>query len=143
MPSAETVVLWPLVAYLAAVVGLAAGMIALSYVLGERHAGRATNQPFESGVATYGDARLRFSAKFYLVAMFFVVFDLEVVFIFAWAIAFRQAGWAGYVEVLVFIGILLAALFYLWRVGALDWASTRAQRADIERRPQAEGGARR
>ena len=64
---------------------------------------------------------MRFSAKFYLVAMFFVIFDLEAVFLFAWAVAVRETGWAGYVEVLLFITVLLATLAYLWRVGALDW----------------------
>ncbi len=59
--------------------------------------------------------------KFYLVAMFFVIFDLETVFIFAWAIAFREVGWTGYIEMLVFVGVLVAALIYLWRLGALDW----------------------
>jgi NADH-quinone oxidoreductase subunit A len=64
---------------------------------------------------------VRFSAKFYLIAMFFVVFDLEAVFLFAWAVAVRETGWAGYAEALLFIMILLATLAYLWRVGALDW----------------------
>jgi NADH-quinone oxidoreductase subunit A len=113
--------LWPLLAYAAAVVALAASMILISYVLGERHRERATGEPYESGIVSTGTARLRVSAKFYLIAMFFVVFDLEAAFIFAWAVAFRELGWAGYVEILVFIGILLAALVYLWRLGALDW----------------------
>ena len=113
--------LWPLLAYAAAVVALAASMILISYVLGERHRERATGEPYESGIVSTGTARLRVSAKFYLIAMFFVVFDLEAAFIFAWAVAFRELGWAGYVEILVFMGILLAALVYLWRLGALDW----------------------
>lgn len=113
--------LWPLLVYVAVLLGLVAGMTTLSYLLGERHTARAKNDPFESGVVAVGDARLRFSAKFYLVAMFFLIFDLESVFIFAWAIAFRQAGWAGYVEVMIFIAVLVAALIYLWRIGALDW----------------------
>ena len=105
-----------------------ATVLGLSYVLGERHRGMATGQQFESGIVSVGDARLRFSAKFYLVAMLFVIFDLEAVFIFAWAISFREVGWAGYVEVLIFIGILLGALAYLWRVGALDWSPRRRRR---------------
>jgi len=96
-------------------------MIALSHVLGQRHQDRATGEPYESGIVSTGSARLRLSAKFYLVALFFVIFDLEAVFLFAWAIAFRELGWVGYVEILVFIGILVAALIYLWRLGALDW----------------------
>jgi NADH-quinone oxidoreductase subunit A len=113
--------LWPLVVYCAAVVGLAAAMIVISYFLGERHKERVTNEPYESGIIGTESARLRFSVKFYLIAMFFVIFDVESIFIFAWAIAFREVGWAGYVAVLVFIAVLLAALVYLWRVGALDW----------------------
>ena len=76
-----------------------------------------------------GDAPLRFPIKFYLVAMFFVLFDLEAVFLFAWAVAVRQAGWQGFVEALVFVVILLAALTYLWRDGALDWAARQVRRA--------------
>jgi NADH-quinone oxidoreductase subunit A len=108
--------------YFAAIVFLVGAMIGISSVLGQRHSGKATVQPFEAGIVTVGYARLRFPAKFYLVAMFFVIFDLEAVFIFAWAIAYRDVGWAGYFEVLVFIAILVAALIYLWRLGALDWA---------------------
>ncbi len=102
-----------------------AGIMALSYVTGERHTARAADEPFESGIVTVGSARLRLSARFYLIAMFFVIFDVEALFLFAWAIALREAGWAGYIEALVFIGILLAALVYLWRLGALDWGGRR------------------
>ncbi len=113
--------LWPLVLYFAAIIALVAAMLGSSYVLGTRHTDRAKFEPFESGIVSVGSARLRFPAKFYLVAMLFVIFDLEAVFIFAWAIAFRTVGWPGYVEVLVFVAILGAALAYLWRGGALDW----------------------
>jgi NADH-quinone oxidoreductase subunit A len=116
--------LWPLLVYAALAIALAASMILISYVLGERHQERATGEPYESGILSTGTARLRVSAKFYLLAMFFVVFDLEAAFLFAWAIAFRELGWAGYVEILIFITILLAALAYLWRLGALDWGPT-------------------
>lgn len=117
--------LWPLVLYFTAILVLVAVMLGASYVLGPRHATKATVQPFESGIVSVGSARLRFPAKFYLIAMFFVIFDLEAVFVFAWAISFRSVGWAGYVEILVFIGILIAALAYLWRTGALDWGPQR------------------
>ncbi|MGH9452798.1 MAG: NADH-quinone oxidoreductase subunit A [Terriglobia bacterium] len=96
-------------------------MLGLSYVLGQRHDERATGQPYEGGIVSEGSAHVRFSLKFYLTAMFFVIFDLESVFIFSWAIAGRELGWAGYCELLVFIGILVASLAYLWRLGALDW----------------------
>src|SRR5262245_49852321 len=123
MPAIHLVTLWPLAVYFTAVILLVAGMLALSYLLGERHRARATDEPYESGIVSTGSARLRFSAQFYLVAMLFVIFDLEAVFIFAWAIAFRELGWAGYVGVLVFIGVLIVALIYAWRLGALDWGS--------------------
>jgi NADH-quinone oxidoreductase subunit A len=118
-------ILWPLLLYFAAVFVLVAGMLGLSYVLGERHRERATGKPYESGIPPTGSARLRFDVKFYLIAMFFVIFDLEAVFLFAWAIAFRDLGWLGYAEVVVFVAVLLVALIYLWRVGALDWNPSR------------------
>jgi NADH-quinone oxidoreductase subunit A len=117
----HTAPVWPLVVYSAAVIILVGAMAAISYVLGQRHTSKATIQPFESGIVTVGYARLRFPVKFYLVAIFFVIFDLEAVFIFAWAIAFRDVGWAGYTEMLMFVGVLVAALVYLWRLGGLDW----------------------
>lgn len=117
--------LWPLAVYVAAAIVIVASMIGLSYVLGQRHMGRATAEPYESGVAATGSAHVRFDVKFYLIAMFFVIFDLEAVFIFAWAGSVREAGWAGYVEIVVFIGVLVAALIYLWRNGALEWTSRR------------------
>jgi NADH-quinone oxidoreductase subunit A len=115
--------LWPLVVYFAAAIVLVSSMLALSSILGQRHQGRATGDPYESGIVSTGSARVRLSADFYLVAMFFVIFDLEAVFIFAWAIAFRDVGWAGYIEIVIFIAFLIAALYYLWRRGALDWGS--------------------
>jgi NADH-quinone oxidoreductase subunit A len=116
---------WPLVLYCAAVVALVGGMTAVSYVLGQRHTGKATVEPYEAGIVTVGYARFRLPVKFYLVAIFFVIFDLETVFIFAWAVAFRDVGWVGYIDVVVFVGVLFAALVYLWRLGALDWGPRR------------------
>ena len=113
--------LWPLAVYAGIVGFLVVAMLGLSYVLGQHHQDRATGSPYESGIVSAGSARVRFSAKFYLIAMFFVIFDLEAVFIFAWAVAVRETGWNGYAEVSFFIGVLLATLAYLWRVGALDW----------------------
>jgi NADH-quinone oxidoreductase subunit A len=113
--------LWPLLVYAGGVVLLVGFMVGFSYILGQRHQERATGEVFESGMLPTGTAELRFSAHFYLVAMFFVIFDLEAVFIIAWAIAFQQLGWLGYAGVAVFIGILLAVLVYEWRIGALDF----------------------
>jgi NADH-quinone oxidoreductase subunit A len=134
----EAGVFWPLLVYSAAVVVLVAGMLGLSYVLGERHKEKATGEPYESGVPPTGSARLRFDVKFYLIAMFFVIFDLEAAFLFAWAVALRDLGWLGYVEVVVFVGVLLVALVYLWRVGALDWGPSRRLSGATGEREQAE-----
>jgi len=114
--------LWPLAVYIVLVGMLVMAMLSMSFVLGQRHHDRATGSPYESGILSEGSARVRFSAKFYLIAMFFVIFDLESVFLFAWAVAVRETGWAGYAEALLFIMVLLATLAYLWRVGALDWS---------------------
>lgn len=114
--------MWTLGVYFVVVALLVAGMLVASWLLGQKHHERATGLPYEAGIASEGSARVRISAKFYLVAMFFVVFDLEAVFLFAWAIAARELGWPAYWEALIFTGILLVALLYLWRVGALDWS---------------------
>ena len=120
-------VYWPLGVYAGAVLVLIAAVLLLSYVLGSRHRERATAEPFESGVVSVGYGRLRYPAHFFLVAVFFVIFDLETVFVFAWAVSARAAGWAGYIEMLIFVGILLAALLYLWRAGALEWGTRRGR----------------
>jgi len=116
-------VLWPLAVYSGIVLALVFSMITFSYFLGERHRRKRADEPYESGAAPTGTARLRFHIRFYLVAMFFVVFDLEALFVYAWSVTLRENGWSGYLEMLVFIGILAAALLYLWRTGALDWST--------------------
>lgn len=110
-----------LVAYLIIILLLVGAMLGLSYVLGQRHNDPATGTPYEGGIISEGSARVRFPAEFYLVAVFFVIFDLETVFLFAWALESRALGWSGYVEALVFAGVLMVTLAYLWREGALDW----------------------
>lgn len=116
---------WPFIIYVLGVLFMVGFMIGLSYLLGERHKGEDTDLPFESGVQSTGGARVRFSAKFYLVAMLFVIFDLEVVFIFAWAISAKALGWPAYFVLLIFVFVLAVGLIYEWRVGALDWVSTK------------------
>jgi NADH-quinone oxidoreductase subunit A len=121
---------WPLAVYIAAVIALIATVIGVSALLGPKHMDRATGEPFESGILPTGSARLHFSAKFYLIAMFFVVFDLETIFVFGWAVAAPELGWAGYFEILIFIAVLFATLIYLWRLGALDWGPYRDRPAN-------------
>ena len=116
--------LWPFIAYFIIVLILVGAMLGLSYVLGQRHNEPATGEPYESGIVSEGSAHVRLSVKFYLLAMFFVIFDLEAVFIFSWAVAGRDLGWPGYWEVLIFTSLLLITLAYLWRLGALDWGTS-------------------
>ncbi len=113
--------LWPIGVYVACVVGVVLVMVGASFVLGQRHNDRATGQPYESGIVSQGSARIRMTSQFYLMAMLFVIFDLEAVFIFSWAVAVRELGWAGYAVISLFIVLLLLALVYLWRLGALRW----------------------
>jgi len=117
----NVIVFWPFLIYAMAVIILVGIMISLSWVLGERHKEKMTDEPYESGIPPTGDARLRFSSHFYLIAIFFVIFDLDAVFVMAWAISFREVGVAGYIGILVFIGILLAVLVYEIGIKALDF----------------------
>lgn len=124
--------LLPFLVYLVAVLLLVATMLVLSWLLGQRRANRATNMPFESGVVPVGTPQIPVSVEFYLIAIFFVIFDLETVFIFAWAVAFFELGWRGYAAVGLFIAVLGIALVYELSTGALDWG--------IKRRRPAPGG---
>jgi NADH-quinone oxidoreductase subunit A len=119
---AQTASYWPLGLYAAAVLLTVLAIVAASWVLGERRR-RPAAAPYESGVAATGSARLRFPANFYLVVMLFVLFDLESVFLFVWAVAARELGWGGYAAAMTFAALLLVALAYLWRAGALDWGA--------------------
>lgn len=123
--------IWSVAVYVLAAMGLCGLMIGLSALLGGRSGGRARNEPFESGVVSASPERLRLSAKFYLVAVFFVIFDVEALFLYAWAISVREAGWLGFAEATIFIAILAVSLVYLARIGALDWApQARHRRAE-------------
>jgi len=113
---------WSLGAFLIGIAAICAFMLFVPVWLGGRNWGRAKNDPFESGVVSVGGARMRLSAKFYLTAMFFVIFDVEALFLYAWAVCVREAGWTGFIEVSIFVAVLLVGLVYIWRLGALEWA---------------------
>ncbi len=139
--AASSTVLWPFLLYSLCVVALLAITLLISWLLGERTPRTAaTDLPFESGIVPVGDAgSARVSIEFYLIAMFFVIFDLESIFIFGWVIAFDEVGWAGYAGASTFIGFLLVALVYELRTGALDWGvKQRASKRD--RYSRAKGG---
>ena len=127
---------WSFAIYIFGVVFICIFMLAIPVWLGGRATGRATNEPFESGIVPAGGARLRFSAKFYLIAMFFVIFDIEALFLYAWAVSVRESGWAGFIEAFVFIFVLLAGLVYIWKLGALDWTAKDAHRSKQKPRQQ-------
>jgi NADH-quinone oxidoreductase subunit A len=114
-----------LAVYLVVVVFLIALLMVVTHLSGERHFQRGTGIPYESGVPVTGSARLRFPADFYLIAMFFVIFDISAVFLFAWAVAARELGWPGYAAALVFMAETAAGLAYLWRRGAFNWGARR------------------
>jgi NADH-quinone oxidoreductase subunit A len=117
--------LWPLVVYTVIVIGLIVALLGVSSLLGQKRKDHATHDVYESGVLSVGSANLKISVPFYLTAILFIIFDLEAAFLFAWAISIREAGWLGFVEVFIFIFILVAGLVYLWRSGALEWRSKR------------------
>jgi len=122
--------LTPFLFYAALVLAVVVTMLGLSFFLGQKINRKYKNTPFESGIISVGSAQFRISVHFYLTAILFIIFDLEVVFLFAWAVAVEQAGWPGFIEISVFIFILIVALVYLWRIGALDWR-TETQRREL------------
>jgi len=105
------------------VVGLVVGvaLIGLSSLLGPKRPSAIKNQPYECGIDPVGDARLRFSVKFYIIAMLFILFDIEAIFLYPWAVMFKQLRLFGLMEMLVFLGFLVIGYVYLWRRGALEW----------------------
>ena len=125
--------LFPLIVYGIIVVALIGGFLILSAFLGQKRTDHATADVYESGVLPTGSPNIKISVPFYLTAILFIIFDLEVVFLFAWAISIREAGWVGFIEIFIFIAILIAGLIYLWRSGALEWRTRRQidDRADI------------
>ncbi|AKC31990.1 NADH-quinone oxidoreductase subunit A [Candidatus Pantoea carbekii] len=116
---------WAFISFIVGSFSLCIFMLIAGWLLGGRATGRYKNTPFESGIKSLGDTHIRFSAKFYLVAMFFVIFDVETLFLYAWAISIREIGWTGFFEGLIFILVLLASLVYLVRIGALNWTPVR------------------
>lgn len=121
----------PFLFYASLVLLVVVTMLVLSYFLGQRVSRPGKDLPFESGIVSVGSAHFRISVHFYLPAILFIIFDLEVVFLFAWAVAVRQAGWPGFIEISIFISILMVALFYLYRIGALDWR-TQTQKRELK-----------
>ncbi|ACT06256.1 MULTISPECIES: NADH-quinone oxidoreductase subunit A [Dickeya] len=123
---------WAFALFVIVAVGLCGFMLLGGFLLGGRARARHKNIPYESGIDSVGSARLRLSAKFYLVAMFFVIFDVEALYLYAWSVSIRESGWIGFVEATIFILVLLAGLVYLVRIGALDWTPVRSKRQVVK-----------
>jgi NADH-quinone oxidoreductase subunit A len=111
----------PLLIYVLIVLGLIGALVTLSFILGPSKPFRAKLAPYESGMVPDSPAHRRVSVRFYLTAMLFIIFDVEAVFFYPWAVLLRQLKWFGLIEMLVFMGILLIALAHIWRKGGLDW----------------------
>jgi NADH-quinone oxidoreductase subunit A len=114
------------------VVGVVAGaIVTLSWIIGYRRPTRAKMSPYECGMTPVGDARERFSVKFYLVAMLFILFDVEAVFLYPWAVILKELKMFGFWEMLIYIFIVLIGLFYVWKKGVLDWSQVSARRGEV------------
>lgn len=122
MPSSYTELYFPVLVQGVIAVVLAAALIILSFVLGKRVRNVIKDTPYESGITPTGDARGRFSVKFYLVAMLFILFDIEAIFLYPWAVVYRDLKMFGFIEMLVFVVLILSGFFYIWKKGALDWS---------------------
>jgi NADH-quinone oxidoreductase subunit A len=114
----------PLLIQMLVAIGLAAGMVALSFLLGKHKYSKSKMSPYECGMEPIGDTSERFSVKFYLVAMMFILFDVEAVFLYPWAVILKELKMFGFFEMLVYIGIVLVGLIYIWKKGVIDWSKT-------------------
>ena len=128
MPSTPTEYYFPVLLQAIIAMTVAAGIIAVSYLLGKRVRNRVKDMPYECGITPTGNARERFSVKFYLVGMLFILFDIEAIFLYPWAVVYRElnqsARMFGFVEMLIFIVLVLSGFYYIWKKGALDWSGT-------------------
>jgi len=101
---------------------IACALVTLSYVIGRKVKNKVKDMPYECGIAPTGDARERFSVKFYLVAMLFILFDIEAIFLYPWAVVYKQLRMFAFVEMLAFVVLIMAGFFFVWKKGVLDWA---------------------
>lgn len=114
-------VYFPILVHFLVVVALAGAMVGLSAWVGVKRPSRGKLAPYECGIPPVGNARERFSISFYLVGMLFILFDVEAVFLYPWAVVYKGLKWFGFVEMSLYIAILLAGYIYIWKKGALDW----------------------
>jgi len=124
MPKSYTELYFPVLLQALIAMALAAGLLTVSYLLGKKVRNRVKDMPYESGITPTGDARQRFSVKFYLVGMLFILFDIEAIFLYPWVVVFRDLRMFGFVEMGIFVFLILSGFFYIWKKGALDWAES-------------------
>lgn len=111
----------PLAVFIALAAFVALAAAALSFLLGRRRPDAAKESPYECGVPLFGDARAKMKVRFYLVAILFIIFDVEVAFLFPWAVCLEALGWAGFASMMLFLGVLTVGFIYEWKKGALEW----------------------
>jgi len=122
MPTSYSDTYFPVVVQTILAILVAGALITLSFVLGKRVKDRVKDSPYECGITPTGSARERFSVKFYLVAIVFILFDIEAVFLYPWAVVYRELKMFAFVEMLLFIVLIVCGFFYIWKKGALDWS---------------------
>ena len=123
MPTSYPETYFPVLVQIVIAVAIAAALVALSFFLGKRVRDRVKDSPYECGIAPTGSARERFSVKFYLVGIVFILFDIEAVFLYPWTVVYRELRMFAFVEMLLFIVLILSGFFYIWKKGALDWSA--------------------
>ncbi len=124
MPDSYPELYFPIVVQVVIAAVLAAALIAISYIFGKKVRNRVKDMPYESGIVPTGDARQRFSVKFYLVAMLFILFDIEAIFLYPWVVVYRELKMFAFVEMLIFVVLILSGFLYIWKKGALDWSGS-------------------
>jgi NADH-quinone oxidoreductase subunit A len=133
MPTSYPQIYFPVLVQVLIAMAIAGGLVAASSLLGKRARSPLKDSPYESGMAPVGSASERFSVKFYMVGMIFILFDIEAVFLYPWAVVYRQLKLFGFFEMLIFVLLVLVGFFYVWKKGALDWSLTPDQKREGEK----------
>jgi NADH-quinone oxidoreductase subunit A len=133
MPTSVAETWFPVLVQALLAVVIAAALVTLSFAIGRKLKNRVKDMPYECGIEPTGDAQHRFSVKFYLVAMLFILFDIEAIFLYPWAVVYKQLKMFGFVEMLLFVVLILAGFFFIWKKGVLDWAH--GMQSDEPKRP--------
>jgi NADH-quinone oxidoreductase subunit A len=126
MPVSYPQTYFPILLQIFIAMAVAGGMVAASFFIGKRVRNPVKDMPYECGIVPTGSARERFSVRFYLVAMVFILFDIEAIFLYPWAVVYRELKLFAFLEMLVFIVLVLCGFFYIWKKGALDWSPDRS-----------------